>query len=555
MQVHPSIITAMNTLMANGMPYDLASAYVGNMLVESAGSMDRGINPMAKSPLDSKGRFAYGSSQWRGGRQDKLKAFSDAYGMDFNTLPAQLKFLLAEISDSDYKDPTSYVQHGNLLNLIENNALSSPGSLSDAVEKAFYRADPRNIPGFTMENEENRKALEGYLKGLERRREFTNMVYNLGQDYFSQNQMQNQQTNNKRPSLINQLVGGLGKATGGLLGNKDGKINWGNLAMGFNQMTTNPSPTLDQAIMVRQQKEEELETLARNKAKAMSYIQSLPDGPMKSSLMAQLNAGMDVSDVFSEMYKTNNQMFDREYKLRGEFNKNKVVKDYRMMVGFYDGMVDKILNPDPASDIAIVFRYMKLLDPDSVVRETEYATAEKIGGVPAYIGAVFNKLQGGGSLTDTQRNAILKASKTLLDSKKAEYDSFVNEFGGVVDRTGRGQLDISNIIIDPMTFNQEKMNKADARIEEYSASLQGRNTEEFTALQEKLISLRNLNIETDVINQALVEGGVFRQDPSINLGRDFTINDLIQMYNDPTGLNEDQRQKLGAVIEDLLSIS
>ena len=67
-----------------------------------------------------------------------------------------------------------------------------------------------------------------------------------------------------------------------------------------------------------------------------------------------------------DQYKNPKEYFKKAASiLLGEFNKNKVVKDYRMMVGFYDGMVDKILNPDPASDIAIVFRYMKLLDPNS----------------------------------------------------------------------------------------------------------------------------------------------------------------------------------------------
>ena len=38
--------------------------------------------------------------------------------------------------------------------------------------------------------------------------------------------------------------------------------------------------------------------------------------------------------------------------------------------------------PDAAGDMALIFSYMKMLDPNSTVREGEYATAQDAGSIP-----------------------------------------------------------------------------------------------------------------------------------------------------------------------------
>ena len=47
--------------------------------------------------------------------------------------------------------------------------------------------------------------------------------------------------------------------------------------------------------------------------------------------------------------------------------------------------------PTPAGDMALVFGYMKLLDPGSAVRETEYANAENARGVADWVRNLYNK--------------------------------------------------------------------------------------------------------------------------------------------------------------------
>jgi hypothetical protein len=56
-----------------------------------------------------------------------------------------------------------------------------------------------------------------------------------------------------------------------------------------------------------------------------------------------------------------------------------------------------------AGDLALIFNYMKMLDPGSVVREGEFATAQNAAGVPDRIKNLYNNLNRGERLKSSQR--------------------------------------------------------------------------------------------------------------------------------------------------------
>lgn len=66
-----------------------------------------------------------------------------------------------------------------------------------------------------------------------------------------------------------------------------------------------------------------------------------------------------------------------------------------------------------AADLALVFSYMKMLDPGSVVRETEFANAQNSAGVPGYVRNVWNKLRNGQFLTNQQRQDFLRLATDI----------------------------------------------------------------------------------------------------------------------------------------------
>lgn len=101
--------------------------------------------------------------------------------------------------------------------------------------------------------------------------------------------------------------------------------------------------------------------------------------------------------------------------------------------------------PSAASDMALVFSFMKILDPTSVVRETEYATAQNAAGVPDRIQNIWNKVLAGEFLTEKQRLDFLSQARTLAKTQTTQYQKSLGQYRGVAERLG---VDPKNVILD-----------------------------------------------------------------------------------------------------------
>lgn len=127
--------------------------------------------------------------------------------------------------------------------------------------------------------------------------------------------------------------------------------------------------------------------------------------------------------------------FDQESKLRGEF-----IKDYARPTREALVNLEKVRSATatPAGDLSLIFSYMKMLDPTSVVREGEQATAANARGVPEQIRSLYNRLVTGEKLTPEQRanfkseaeNVFTSAYLPIYEAGEAEYRGFA-ERGGV----------------------------------------------------------------------------------------------------------------------------
>lgn len=76
----------------------------------------------------------------------------------------------------------------------------------------------------------------------------------------------------------------------------------------------------------------------------------------------------------------------------------------------------KASQDNAVGDLSLIFAYMKMLDPGSVVREGEFATAEKAAGVPERILNIYNKTLAGERLSSGQRETFKGQAKSLLDA-------------------------------------------------------------------------------------------------------------------------------------------
>lgn len=103
--------------------------------------------------------------------------------------------------------------------------------------------------------------------------------------------------------------------------------------------------------------------------------------------------------------------FGQEKDLRKEFVT--ASKEFEEALNGYEKVQQAAMTKDPsgATDIALIFGYMKVLDPRSVVREGEFATAENAGGVAANIRNLYNKLRTGQRLDAKVRLQFVDAAR------------------------------------------------------------------------------------------------------------------------------------------------
>ena len=81
-------------------------------------------------------------------------------------------------------------------------------------------------------------------------------------------------------------------------------------------------------------------------------------------------------------------------------------------------------------DISIVFKFMKALDPESVVREGEFATAANAGGIPVKVTNFYNKIIEGQLLTPELRDSFIDAARDAVEGKKSQAVSTVRSYIG-----------------------------------------------------------------------------------------------------------------------------
>ncbi len=101
-----------------------------------------------------------------------------------------------------------------------------------------------------------------------------------------------------------------------------------------------------------------------------------------------------------------------ETKFRKEYNDQ--TKPYQEVKSAYGRVLSS--EDSAVGDLSLIFGYMKMLDPGSVVREGEFATAQNAAGVPERIMNIYNKVATGQRLSPSQRDSFKGQAKGLYNS-------------------------------------------------------------------------------------------------------------------------------------------
>jgi len=186
------------------------------------------------------------------------------------------------------------------------------------------------------------------------------------------------------------------------------------------------------------------------KAKA-SYEQDLEDIAALQAYNAQTyeNERNKRATAFAQAFnkQPSNQAFENATKLRGEFATQS--KDFVKQNAAMGRIAASVQNPSPAGDLALIFNYMKLLDPGSTVREGEFATAQNAAGIPQRIIAQYNSIVNGEKLGEEQRNDFFDRSNRLYQEAVKQHEVMRTNY---LDLSNRFGVNPDDVLLDFRTY-------------------------------------------------------------------------------------------------------
>jgi hypothetical protein len=139
------------------------------------------------------------------------------------------------------------------------------------------------------------------------------------------------------------------------------------------------------------------------------------------------------------------------------------LSEYQKFGDAWGRVQEAAMNPSPANDIALIFAYMKILDPTSAVREGEFATAANAGSIPQRVWARYNKLMRGEELNAEQRNDFLSSAYGLVRSQHRNAQRIVDRYGNLAAGYGLNPKAVAENplawAIAPKVSNQQEFDR------------------------------------------------------------------------------------------------
>lgn len=191
--------------------------------------------------------------------------------------------------------------------------------------------------------------------------------------------------------------------------------------------------------------------MADLKQKAAST--GLSQANINKVIMETKKAGIEVSKAALDLEawkKTGGndpqKAFDNEKKLREEMvSRNKL---YNEMGQTYRKIEESSKLGTGTGDVALIFGFMKMLDPGSVVRETEFATARDTAGLFEKLQVLSEKVKNGETLSERQRKEFTDLASKYYAAAQEKADKDRATISTVVKNYG---LNPENVFTDPVS--------------------------------------------------------------------------------------------------------
>jgi hypothetical protein len=162
-------------------------------------------------------------------------------------------------------------------------------------------------------------------------------------------------------------------------------------------------------------------------------------GTFQQFQIEQKRAGANVSNL---TVNTGQRGFDNTLKLRGDFRSEPIYKAHQEVQSAYSQIQQSLKAGTPIGDTAAATKIMKLLDPGSVVRESELGMAMAATGLGDRLQNYAQNIVSGNKLTPKQRTEFQALADALFTESAKQYNGKRGEYQGIATRNGLNVPDV-----------------------------------------------------------------------------------------------------------------
>lgn len=167
-----------------------------------------------------------------------------------------------------------------------------------------------------------------------------------------------------------------------------------------------------------------------------------PGSPLRSVYQAAITKASTHAPGTSVSLNTGQRGLDNTLKLRSDFRSEPVYKAHQEMQSAYSQIQQSLKQASPAGDLAGATKLMKLLDPGSVVRESELGMAMAASGLLDRVQNYAGNVISGNKLTPTQRKDFQTLADALFQESVKQYNGKRGEYQGIAQRNELNVMDV-----------------------------------------------------------------------------------------------------------------
>jgi hypothetical protein len=140
--------------------------------------------------------------------------------------------------------------------------------------------------------------------------------------------------------------------------------------------------------------------------------------------------------------------------LRKEIQTLPSYKNIAQAAPIYKSMTNAAGRDTRAADVNMIYGLAKIMDPASVVRESEMNVAQAVATLPQYLQAnIASQLQATGRLSKEVREAIMEEAHSRVSAYRDMFDTDAKMYDGIV---GRNRMNRADVIPDFGAFDPYK---------------------------------------------------------------------------------------------------